>query len=143
MTDGPEAGNDTELGEDSLEIDTLQPQYVQLTNYWEEERNINQILQNRDEADLEATLLGYDLSQEISGIDRNLRYTYKEQGLGLEEDPDYGQDYHLGEIGNRSFCDIYVFGHMAHSCFLPRARKGSGNLRGRRNYKTERGRRLT
>merc|ERR1711911_506036 len=109
MTKGTEAGNKVELGEESLEIDILQPNYVQLSNYWEEDRNRNQTPQSRDEADLEATLLGYDLIQEISGIDRNLRNKHREQGLGPEEDSDldfdYGQDYHLGEIGNRSFCD--------------------------------------
>ena len=60
---------------------------------------------------MEATLLGYDLSQEISETGRNLNISNREAlgrgTLDLLEDPNYRQDYYLGKIGNRSFCDAY------------------------------------
>ena len=60
---------------------------------------------------MEATLLGYDLSQEISETGRNLNISNREAlgrgTLDLLEDPNYRQDYNLGKIGNRSFCDAY------------------------------------
>ena len=83
------------------------------------------------DGDKEAQLLGYALSQEISGAGG---LVIESQGVpmggtpGSVEDPDYGQDYWLGEIANRSFNDPYGIWENGPQIF-PTQRQGMEEVR--------------
>ena len=117
---GREAGRDPGQGS--------QPEYTLLTNI-DEVGYLGMVEENEEiDGDKEAQLLGYALSQEISGAGGPAAKRGEDPLggiLGPLDDSDYGQDYWLGEIANRSFNDPYGIWENGPQIF-PTQREGGG-----------------